>query len=77
MSLSAVTILPITCAVAGRPKASITPNFTAGAICTATFFVGSFMASQTRAASLFIVSAPVGHIAAHWPQEVQLVSASL
>ena len=67
---SAAAILPSTFCPCGRPNISPSPTRTAGAMCTATFFLGLLMASKTCSISdEFGSKAPVGQTRAHCPQD--------
>ena len=73
----AATILPSTLVPMGRPKHSPNVARTLGAVCTTTYFSGSFRAAHTLPVSSFSVRAPVGHTVMHCPQEIQGLSPSL
>ena len=57
------------------PNSSPSATLTAGAICITTLFFESYIASHTSSTQLFMITAPVGHTAAHCPHPTQFVSA--
>ena len=67
---SAAAILPSTFCPCSSPNISPSPTRTAGAMCTATFFWGLLIASNTFSISWELgINAPVGHTRAHCPQD--------